>query len=104
MEPITRPQIVQGTGFALGAKFLQVHSIRSDEGAKFTPWTDGWAIGFKVEADGKPTKYIALNPSGGSDLAEVDETCVFVYLEDEKFLSDGYLSESVCYVDIWEKA
>lgn len=38
-----------------------------DGGVTYTPWSDGWAIGFKVEFDDGRVDFIYLNPSGGSD-------------------------------------
>jgi hypothetical protein len=38
----------------------------ADSETTYTPWTDGWAVGFKCERNGK-VEYIYLNPSGGSD-------------------------------------
>lgn len=71
--------------------------IITDEGATFTPWTDGYAVGFKVTANGKPDRYIYLNPSSGNDLDDINETNVFLYLD-----SDASNVETVCYVDIWK--
>lgn len=49
----------------------------SDEGTGTTyeSWTDGYAIGFKVERGGK-IEYIYLNPSRDDD---ADQPNVFVY-------------------------
>lgn len=38
-----------------------------DSGATYTPWTDGYAVGFKVEHSGGRTEFIYLNPSDGAD-------------------------------------
>jgi hypothetical protein len=38
-----------------------------DSGTTYEPWTDGWAVGYRVTfADGR-VEYFYLNPSGGSD-------------------------------------
>lgn len=37
-----------------------------DSDTTYTPWTDGWAVGFKCERNGE-VEYVYLNPSGGSD-------------------------------------
>jgi hypothetical protein len=45
------------------------------EGMTYTPWTDGYAVGFKCEQDGK-VEYLYLNPSSDSDGGQPN---VFVY-------------------------
>ena len=51
-----------------------------DSGVTYTPWTDGWGIGFiATRPDGAQCR-IALNPSGGSD---DDVPCVFVYIDSD---------------------
>ena len=37
-------------------------AIDDENGGVWTPWTDGYAVGFKVTVDGK-VEYIYLNPS-----------------------------------------
>lgn len=71
----------------------------SEEGATFTPWTDGWAVGFKVTAKDQPDRYVYLNPSGGSDTGDILDSCVFAYLDDEPGSHEGALS----HIDIWER-
>ena len=44
-------------------------------GTTYEPWTDGYAVGFKVERDGK-VEFIYLNPSVDDDAGEPN---VFVY-------------------------
>lgn len=63
--------------------------------ATWQPWTDGYAVGFKVtrHADGA-VRYVYLNPSAndGDDLEDT-EPCVFLY-EEETPVGDG----SVCFL------
>jgi len=54
--------------------------VTTDEGHTFTPWSDGWAVGFIVTSPGRPTRYVYLNPSGGSDDGSAT---VFVYAGEE---------------------
>lgn len=55
-------------------------TVTTAEGATFTPWTDGYAIGYKVTAPGLPDRYLFFNPS--SDTGEdIFHTNAFVYLE-----------------------
>ena len=46
----------------------------------YTPWTDGYAVGFRCErkTDGA-VGYIYLNPSNNEDGGPDDTPCVFVY-------------------------
>jgi hypothetical protein len=39
--------------------------VTTDDGATFTPWTDGWAVGFKVTAEGHRIAafYLATRPA-----------------------------------------
>jgi hypothetical protein len=49
----------------------------SEDGATYTPWTNGWSVGYHVTFnDDRPAEYLYLNPSGGSDDG-VD--CAFIY-------------------------
>jgi hypothetical protein len=73
-------------------------TVTSEEGATFTPWTDGRAVGFKVEAAGKPTQYVYLNPSGGTDTHNINDSDVFLYHG-----STGDDGEPVCFVNIWNE-
>ena len=50
--------------------------VTCEDGATYTPWTDGWAVGFRVAHPGSEPEHIYLNPSGGSDDGK---PCVFVY-------------------------
>jgi hypothetical protein len=50
--------------------------IARAEGVTYTPWTDGWAIGYRVDYAAGGHEFIYLNPSG-SDSEE--QPCVFVY-------------------------
>ena len=73
----------------------------SEEGVTYSPWTNGWAVGFRVEHPDRPTVYIYLNPSGGCDTSRVGDSCVFLYHgpDGEPGPNDG----PVCYVNMWDK-
>ena len=73
-------------------------AVTTNEGATFEPWTDGHAVGFKVTAPGKPDRYIYLNPSGGVDTGDINDTDAFVYLSDSTEIDDA---EPQCFVNIW---
>lgn len=70
------------------------------EGVTFTPWTDGWAIGFKVEAKGMPTRYLYLNPSSDTGLDDQYETNAFIYLGPSGRQDDD---GPCCHINIWDR-
>jgi hypothetical protein len=72
--------------------------IVTDEGATYTPWTDGRCVGYKVTAPGKIDVYIYLNPSGATDTGELDDSDVFVYHGDT-----GYpdMDNPECFISAW---
>jgi hypothetical protein len=76
--------------------------VTSDEGVTFTPWTDGWAVGFRItrEQDDR-VEYLVLNPSGGSDPGEAGRGDVFLYHADDTDdpVGDG---SPVVYVDVMD--
>lgn len=51
--------------------------VHADGDVTYTPWTDGHAIGYKVESPGREAKFIYLNPSS-DDTDDIPN--VFVYL------------------------
>lgn len=54
--------------------------VTSSDGATYTPWTDGWAVGFHVTFDDdRLAEYVYLNPSSESDDGK---NTVFVYQGD----------------------
>ena len=73
------------------------HPIVTHEGAVFEMFTNGWAVGYKVTAPGKPTRYVLLNASGAQASESLDDTDVFLYVEDQP----DDLSNSVCFVEVW---
>lgn len=75
-------------------------TVTSDEGATFEPYTDGYAVGFKVTAPGKPTRFIYLNPSLATDTGDINDSDVFLY--HGPFEPDTQENEPICYVNIWE--
>jgi hypothetical protein len=44
-----------------------VHALSGEHETTWTPWTDDFAVGFKVQRPGRPTRYVYLNPSLASD-------------------------------------
>jgi hypothetical protein len=73
-------------------------AIETEEGATYTHWTDGYAVGFHVTAPDKPDRWVLLNPSQSDSLAESN---VFVYLEDSEPTTEQPHLQTVCYVPIW---
>jgi hypothetical protein len=73
-------------------------AIQTEEGATYTPWTDGYAVGFHVTAPGKPDRWLLLNPSQTDSLGESN---AFVYLESNEPTPDRPQEQPVCYVTIW---
>jgi len=71
--------------------------VETEEGATYTPWTNGWAIGFRVSAPGQPDRVVCLNPSQSDTLGESN---VFLYLDDAT--DDDLPGAPVCYVGIWD--
>lgn len=42
--------------------------IDTPEGVHYEPWTNGYAVGFKITTDdGRAPQYLYLNPSGSTD-------------------------------------
>ena len=74
-------------------------TVETDQGATYTPWTNGFAVGYKVTDDGKPDRYILLNPSEADTNGEDN---VFVYLEDEDPRSTGDMGNALAWFLIWE--
>lgn len=99
LVPSERQRVRSELAHRLGIDSMPVYT---EEGATFTPWTNGFAVGFKVTAVGKPTRYVYLNPSTGNDERDINETNTFVYLAPEDGLDDTTNQHSVCFVDIWK--
>lgn len=64
----------------------------------FTPWTDGFAVGFRVEnRDTGKVRYVYLNPSTDDGTErQGDAGTVFLYLDATGGPESG---ETVCYLD-----
>jgi hypothetical protein len=65
---------------AVALRFIGTQPVTdSDTGVTFVPWTDGWAVGFRLKHPDGHVEYIYLNPSsdGGGDPEH--RSCVFVY-------------------------
>lgn len=50
--------------------------IETPDDVTYTPWTDGYAVGFMCRHDDGRVEYIYLNPSQGDDAGQPN---VFVY-------------------------
>lgn len=81
------------------AEMYQPGPIVTEEGATFTPWTDGRAVGYKITAEGKLDMYIYLNPSSETDTGEIEDSDVFVYRGDTGYAD---LDEPQCFVNVWD--
>ena len=78
---------------------IVAHPVHTDEGATFTPWSDGRCVGYKVTAEGKPDMYVYFNPSGAQDTGKLDDTDVFVYRGGD---GDPSMDDTDCYINVWE--
>lgn len=74
-------------------------AVTTEEGATYTPWTDGYAVGYHVTAPGKPDRWIFLNPSSSDSL---EESNAFIYVEDKEPTLSWPPLQTVCYVPIWD--
>lgn len=63
-------------------------------GTTFEPWSDGWAVGYRLTSRDGAVSYLYLNPSSESD----DGTSnVFLY---HGAAGDPRADGPVCYVDV----
>lgn len=60
---------------------------------KYKPWTDGYAVGFECQVDGKTVNYVYLNPSSEDSEGEAN---VFIYIGPH---GDPALDSPVIYVN-----
>ena len=51
-------------------RLISEADIFDDQGARYQPWTNGYAIGFKVTLPEQQVQYIYLNPSSFVDTGE----------------------------------
>lgn len=80
--------------------------VTSVEGVTFTPWTDGWAVGFRVtrELDDK-VEYVLLNPSsshsGDGDMEGRGDVFLYATVGDdiEDPVGEG---EPLTYVNVFD--
>lgn len=81
-----------------GEVTISLAPIHAEEGTTYTPFTDGWGVGYEVTAEGKPTRWVYLYPSQTDSL---DEANVFVYLDAHRPTVDQPPVEPECYISIW---
>lgn len=75
-------------------------TTETEIGVTYTPWTDGWAIGFKVTSPGQSDRYILLNPSNTDSIGEAN---CFVYVEAEDVSEpDVAPGNSQCYINVYD--
>lgn len=89
----TKRQIVDGT-FADDTTFLRAATVTDREGATFEPWTDTFALGFKITLASGLVRYVYLNPSSDSDDGT---TNVFLYMGTSDRVDEG---DPITYLDI----
>lgn len=83
------------SGIAMDFNF----TVATEQGATYTPWTDGWGIGYKVTAPGQPDRFIFLNPSDADTLGEAN---CFIYVESvDVSVPDVVPENAICHVTIW---
>jgi hypothetical protein len=84
----------------------KARTVTSEEGVTYTPWTDGWAVGFRVtRTQDDRVEYVVLNPSGGG--LNDGEGDVFTYHLDTPLKDDGpgdvvAAASPVVYVNVFE--
>jgi hypothetical protein len=69
-------------------------TITDRHGVTWEPWTDGWAVGFKVTAPDGRVEHVYLNPSSESDDGV---STVFLYHKTKE-------AQSVVYVDVFKES
>jgi hypothetical protein len=76
-----------------------LNTVKSEEGHVFEPWTDGWAVGFKVtHAVTGDVRYVYLNPSSDDD--PTGDANVFLYTG---AAGDSATDQPVLYVNPFDK-
>jgi hypothetical protein len=76
-----------------------LNTVKSEEGHVFEPWTDGWAVGFKVtHAVTGDVRYVYLNPSSDDD--PTGDANVFLYTGPA---GDSPTDQPVIYVNPFDK-
>lgn len=70
--------------------------VDTPEGHRFEPWTDGHAVGFRVTAPGRPTRFAYLAPSVESDDGAA---VVFLYAGDA---GDPAIDSPECHLVMFE--
>jgi hypothetical protein len=91
---------LRAAGFEPRPYTLQCSEVLTTEGVVFEPWTDGYAVGFKVSYPDRPTTYVYLNPSGETDTHDVNDSDVFVY---RGLGGHPKVDEPRIHINIWEK-
>jgi hypothetical protein len=51
----------------IAASGAENRTIEDTHGTAYTPWSDGWAVGFHVRTREGKESYVYLNPSSDSD-------------------------------------
>lgn len=64
---------------------MKPQKITTEEGFVYEPWSDGWAVGYKVTSPSGRVRHIYLNPSGSSDDGSA---VVFVYATEDGMQPD----------------
>jgi hypothetical protein len=78
---------------------LTLNTVKSEEGHVFEPWTDGWAVGFKVtHAVTGDVRYVYLNPSSDDD--PTGDANAFLYTGPA---GDSATDQPVIYVNPFDK-
>ena len=83
---------------AAPTRTMAVDVVKDAHGVSYEPWTDGWAIGFRVMKDSRYDEYIYLNPSGEDD-GEPPRSNVFLYHGPK---GDPAYDEPVCFRNVFD--
>lgn len=84
-------------GYAEDHQVTKARVLTTEEGVTFTPWSNGYAVGFHVTAEGKPDRWVMFNPSSSTSTENIDDSDVFVYHSEHDDPDDS----PVCYINIW---
>lgn len=75
-------------------------TVSDEAGTTYTPFSDGWAIGFRVDPPDGVRQWIYLNPS--TDVrAEFSSSDVFVYHDEDEADSGPHFSGPICFIETY---
>lgn len=73
-------------------------TIPTPEGVTYTPWSNGYAVGFKATHNDGRVEYLYLNPSSDTDDGQPN---IFIYHGTTPDMEDARWS---CFIDLFDTA